>query len=1415
MSTASPPRLPRAPGELLAAPMHGAFRTGLVALVLGMLALLLWQLQLESRQLQDNQRQLSHEFSAQLANHLSLSMELKARAGLAILRQNTWPADSAEQREALLKNIRAVFPSLHSLAWLGPRGGILADSSPQTGDARYLANLFQRNSGEPYHYAFSTSNGGRIHLLLRQTEANATSGYWVLRLSALTLRNWLNEHHQSTHQWLLEDRLAQRVITRQHDQPPSNPAVFPLVTAENLAQSILLAPLHGSDWQLRALFNERKVRAQLLPKLAEKFLLFTLCSLLTLLALYQLLREQRGLHALNVASRRSLKQAASALSAIEERVLVTDSNGLLSYLNPQAETLLGLSSHDAQNRHLLELLPNLDPLLLHDTAFHSDRGPDLVEISEEGVPRLFDISRSDLGDAAQRLGFVWVLRDVTEERHAMRVVQEAQRRYQDIFEGVGTALCVLDLAGLQDYLQDQQLRDSCGLTRWLHEHPQRHGELLKHLRFTETNQLAQRLLGVGSAEQAWEYLIDSGPLRPDGFRVQLIRALLERAGQLELERKITTPQGLERHLWLVLRLPENPQDLQAVTLSISDITSRKRIELSLVERERFWSDVVRAVPDTLYVHDMSNKRVLFSNHHLGLQLGYSTGELKDLGERFWEHILHPDDSDYYWRIRSLQQVVGNGLLLESQLRWRHRNGSWRWFSVREQALARDAAGRVSRLLGVVKDITEQIESSESLRDSEQRSRLLAESISDVIFSTDDSLQLSYVSPSVESVLGYTTEWVLANNFQGMTTNPQQLTGLFRLLERLRCALGDPQRMFELRQQFQPQLLVFDCLRADGHKIPVELRVVPMWDAHGRFEGLLGVGRDISQQRRADKDLRMAATVFEHSTAAILVTDPAGYIVQVNKAFSRVCGYSSAQVLDQLPGMLTADHQQASHLHYILGQLNQRGSWEGEVWLKRRNGESFPAWVGITAVQDEEGDLVSYVCFFSDMSERKASEQRIHRLAYYDALTLLPNRTLFQDRLHTALLHAERHQEWVVLMFLDLDRFKPINDSLGHAAGDRMLKDVAIRLAAGVDDDDTVARMGGDEFTVLLQSHSTREGALNRAIHVAEQILASLAQPFILEGREFFVTASIGIALSPQDGNELSHLMKNADTAMYHAKERGKNNFQFYQADMNASALERLELESDLRHALEQDEFILHYQPQFSGDGKRLTGVEALLRWQHPRRGLVPPDDFIPVLEELGLVVQVGDWVLAEACRQLKSWHAAKVRVPKISVNLSARQFTEGDLDSRIAAILEHSGIPPACLELELTESTLMQDVASAMQTLADLKRLGLCIAIDDFGTGYSSLNYLKQFPIDVLKIDRSFVDGLPQGEQDGQIACAIIAMAHSLNLTVIAEGVETQAQLDFLRIHGCDEVQGYLLGHPMSARRFAAQFSGAALFMLS
>jgi len=466
--------------------------------------------------------------------------------------------------------------------------------------------------------------------------------------------------------------------------------------------------------------------------------------------------------------------------------------------------------------------------------------------------------------------------------------------------------------------------------------------------------------------------------------------VLTQQNQLELEIQLNDVLGNNQYLWLVMRLPEQRDDFKAVILSISDITSRKLIELSLVERESFWSDVVRTVPDHLYVQDVISQRMIFSNHHLGHTLGYNKAELQQMGEYFWEILLHPEDAEHYHDLRQQQRQAGYSSQLQCQLRFRHRNNQWRRFDIREQALAGDKTAQVTRIIGVAKDITDQIEASESLRDSEQRYRMLAESISDVICSTDSRLALNYISPSVNAVLGYDVDWVFKNGWQSIIANPQQLAGIYSLVEQVSRALGDAEALAKLRDDIHTQLYLFDCLRADGRKVPIELRLVLVWDEHGAFEGILGVGRDISQQRRAEKDLRMAATVFEHSTSAILITDPAGYIVQANEAFSRVSGYAVADVLDQLPNMLTVDEQQEAHLRYVLKQLHQHSTWEGEVWLKRRNGEHYPAWVGITAVFDDEGDLASYVCFFSDISERKASEQRIHRLAYYDALTHLPN-----------------------------------------------------------------------------------------------------------------------------------------------------------------------------------------------------------------------------------------------------------------------------------------------------------------------------------------------------------------------------------------------------------------------------------------
>lgn len=1363
---------------------RSSLKTLLVVLVTLMLGLLFWQLHQEGARLEQIQRERSEEHAERLAEQFAVVLRLKAEAGRTFLASRASQPIPVEQQEALFLHLRGIFPALHSLAWIDNRGRVLSDS------ATPAATLvpWPRSA---FHASY------RSGLILIGLHAADHPGGWLIRLTPAAFSNWLATQPDGLSWQLVSPGNAQPLLTQ---------------GLQGRHNSIIASfPVSDSDWQVQALFDADHLQDQIHPLQAGKLLLLILFAALALLAVFGLLREQRSLQRSQALSRKALEDAIGALGAIDERVLVTQPDGHVSYLNPRAEQMFGLGLGIASQMHIVRLLPALAPWL--ENSLHEPDAP--IEVMLNGAIHLFEVTCHCLYTDEDEPSRAWVLRDVSEQERAIRVLHDTRRRYQEIFEGSGVALCVLDLHNLRTFLDSHELHHSGQLMPWLAADDMRHAEILGQIRIAEVNRVTLQLLGVETPDEVWRQLIGHHPLRAGGARFNLIATLLDGHRDLIVETQTRTPQGQERYLLLTLRLPKRRDDLRAVTLSIHDITSRKRVELSLAERERFWSEVLRAVPDSLYVHDMGSDQELYSNNRLGPALGYSAEELELLGKRFWEKLLHPDDVEQYLRLRNLEKVVGQDQLLQTQLRWRHRDGSWHWFELREHALNRDRNGRVSRLIGVAKDITGDIAAQARLSDSERRYRMLAEGISDVIVSSNSELQINYISPSIHSVLGYAPEQLLPNGLLRLLANPRQLAGMLQVLGEVRANLGHRERLQLQQHRLAERTFVLDCLRADGRKVVMEMRLSLLWDEQEHFEGLLCIGRDVTQQRRAERDLRMAATVFEHSTAAILVTDPAGYIVRSNETFQRITGYSGADVLDQKPQLLTADRQQAAQFAYIVRQLGQHGSWEGELWLKRKTGEQFPAWVGITAVQDEEGDLVSYVCFFNDISERKASEQRIHRLAYYDALTLLPNRTLFQDRLHTALQHAERHDEWVVLIFLDLDRFKPINDSLGHAAGDRMLKDVAVRLAACVNEDDTVARMGGDEFTLLLQPRQTRESALTRAIHVAEQILASLAQPFVLQGREFFVTASIGIALGPQDGNELSLLMKNADTAMYHAKERGKNNFQFYQSEMNATALQRLELESDLRHALEQQQFQLFYQPQLSGDGRRLTGVEALLRWQHPRRGLVAPTEFIPVLEEIGLISQVGDWVLAEACRQLQDWRESGLRVPKVSVNLSARQFSDGQLAIRISRALRDSGLPPAALELELTESILMRDVGETMLALNSLKRLGLCIAVDDFGTGYSSLNYLKQFPIDVLKIDRSFVDGLPGGEQDAQIARAIIAMAHSLGLAVIAEGVENQDQLDFLREHGCDQVQGYLFGKPMPASQLEAQFGSQALFILS
>jgi len=545
--------------------------------------------------------------------------------------------------------------------------------------------------------------------------------------------------------------------------------------------------------------------------------------------------------------------------------------------------------------------------------------------------------------------------------------------------------------------------------------------------------------------------------------------------------------------------------------------------------------------------------------------------------------------------------------------------------------------------------------------------------------------------------------------------------------------------------------------------------------------------------------RVSSQVFDQTSEGIVITDPQGRIISVNRAFTEITGYAPDEVLGRDPKLLQSGRHEPEFYQQLWQQLETEGYWRGEIWNRRKSGELYPEWLAIRTVRDADGNPEHYIGIFSDISRQKRDAERIRFLAYYDALTGLPNRTLLADRVAKAIPAARRHSKGLALLFMDLDGFKHINDSLGHMVGDGLLKLVGERLKQQTRSSDTLARFGGDEFVLLL---SDVEGPQAVAA-VAQRCLNALATPLHIDGHEISVTPSIGISLYPDDGETLEVLVKNADTAMYYAKETGRNHYRFFEAEMNARVTSRAVLGNHLRRALERGELLLHYQPQADIAAGEIVGLEALVRWQHPELGLVSPADFIPVAEEIGLIGAVGDWVLNEACRQAVAWQRAGLPHIPVAVNLSALQLRSPDFLQSVRRALATSALEPHWLEFELTESVLMQQPETAVKTLNGLSELGIRVAIDDFGTGYSSLAYLRRLPIDKLKIDRSFIRDLGIDAEDTVIVSTIIRMAHSLKLRVIAEGVESSEQLATLRAQGCDEIQGYYLSRPLPAEALA------------
>jgi len=561
------------------------------------------------------------------------------------------------------------------------------------------------------------------------------------------------------------------------------------------------------------------------------------------------------------------------------------------------------------------------------------------------------------------------------------------------------------------------------------------------------------------------------------------------------------------------------------------------------------------------------------------------------------------------------------------------------------------------------------------------------------------------------------------------------------------------------------------------------------------DGSIWVYADITSRKEAEEKLRLSATVLEHIADGVMVVDPAGIIVAVNPAFTQITGYPEAEALGRHSSLTRSQRHDAAFYQAMWDALIASGFWRGEIWHQRKNGDIYLEWLTISAVRDTQGVTTHYVGVFSDITLLKESQEKLDHMAHHDPLTALPNRLLFHDRLQHALLRAARDQEQLAILFIDLDRFKNVNDTLGHHIGDELLKKVAGQLAARLREGDTLARLGGDEFIVLLERVDGEYGATQ----VAEKLMTMFEQPFTVADHELFVTCSVGISLYPDDALDLNMLIRNADVAMYQAKARGRNGYRFYAPSMTGEGVERLRLETFLRRSLEKNEMFLNYQPQVEIDTGRLVGVEALVRWNHPELGLVPPVRFIPLAEDSGFINQLGKWVLDEACRQMMRWQAQGLRVPKMAVNLSVKQFERGSIAGMVADILKETGLEPQRLQLEVTESVIM-NTGDALGFINDLHAIGVGLAIDDFGTGYSSLAYLKQLPVQTLKIDRSFIKDISTDVNDEAIAIAIIQLGKSMHLSVIAEGVETEEQAAFLLRHGCKLAQGYFYSRPVLAQ---------------
>lgn len=1109
--------------------------------------------------------------------------------------------------------------------------------------------------------------------------------------------------------------------------------------------------------------------------------------------------------------RQSEENLAITLQSIGDAVIATDAQGRITRMNPTAERLTGWPLADAAGRLLPEVfeivnaqtrVPSVNPVqLVMDRGEVVGLANHTALIARDGREHQISDSAAPIRDAGGLIvGVVLVFSDVTEDyrvRAALESTAELLERTGEIAQIGGWEL---DLKTMVHFWSPQ----TC---RILEVDPPVAPSLEQGINFYAPEvrpvirAAVQAAMDFGTpydlelpaftalGRSIWVRAQGSAVME-DGKAIKLLGALHDITQRKQAE---LYEQFRSRILELLAGGEALPSLLEALVRGVERLNPAMLCSILLLDNEarHLGKGIAPSLPDFY--------NAALDGAEIGLGVG-SCGTAAFTGERV---VVEDIATHPYWvAYKELAARAGLGACWSQPIK-SSSGAVLGTFAIyhREQHIPADSdIVLIEQTAHLASIAIERGVAAQKLRDSEAHFRLLTEDASDVVWKQDRNNRFTYMSPADERMRGFSVDEVLGHHvFELLTEEGIALVQERLSQKRSADAPGSEtaSTTFELQQRCK-----------DGSLIWTEVVTKPDRDPNGVLIGYHGITREITKRRQAEEAQRIAATAFE-SQEGMFVTDTSSVILRVNKTFTEITGYTAQEAVGQNPRLFKSGRHEKRFYEDLWRSIEQRGSWQGEIWNRRKDGEVFPEWLTITAVKDNAGLTTHYVATFTDISARKVAEEQIKRLAFYDPLTGLPNRRLLMDRLEQALAAGARHQRKGALLFVDLDNFKVLNDTLGHYQGDLLLEQVAQRLSTCIREGDTVARLGGDEFVVMLEdlSENAPEAATQAEI-VGEKILATLNQIYQLGAHEHRSTPSIGITLFGEQHEDIDQPLKRADLAMYQAKAAGRNTLRFFDPQMQAVVSVRAALESSLREAVQKKQFILHYQAQVTGQASGpsvLTGAEALVRWHDPSRGLVSPAEFIPLAEETGLILPLGAWVLETACTQLARWAGRPDMAPlTLAVNVSARQFHQANFVDQVLAVLARTGANPSRLKLELTEGLLVANVEDIIAKMTALKAVGVGFSLDDFGTGYSSLSYLKRLPLDQLKIDQGFVRDILIDPNDAAIAKMVVVLANSLGLAVIAEGVETGAQREFLAGQGCYAYQGYLFGRPMPLEEFEA-----------